>query len=90
MLARLVLESTNVPIKLRAPDGSIVDGTFSGYYDMTLMGEGTPMSIGYPDGAGHLTHGSLRDGWEVVSPVPSFEQWRAEEEATKKALTGSV
>ena len=88
-LARLLLESRSMPIKLRAPDGSVVDGDFNGYYDLRPVGGGIWPSIGYPDGQGGLTHGWLRDGWALISQVPSFEEWAAEEAAARKLATVS-
>ena len=62
-------------VKIKQADGTIVDAQFNGYY--------TPEkpSIGYVLPDGRITHTPLRKGDEVISPIPSPEEWAAVKEA---------
>lgn len=71
------LKTKSQPIRIRTADGRLVIGQFNGYYDMSFMGKDSPISIGYPDSYGSYTHGSLHPGDKIMSPVPSFDEWKA-------------
>jgi hypothetical protein len=71
--------SKHQPVRLRTPDGQTVIGDFSGYYDFGKFGH--KLSIGYPLSDGSLTHGvGVPAGYTLLSPIPSFEEWKASEE----------
>ena len=65
----------NLPVKVRTPDGQVIDAVFNGYYDWP--GKGKVPSIGYKSGgpSGGWTHGPMHPGDEIASPVPSPEEW---------------
>jgi hypothetical protein len=85
--ARKVQEGSppNLPIKLRLADGTVVDAMFNGYWDVF---DPPRPSIGYPAGEGH-SHGIIHDGDQILTPVPSPEEWaemeREREEREKQA-----
>ncbi len=65
-----------VPIKIQRADGTVVDGEFNGYYDLTELGKGTLPSIGWLDANGKMTHGMLKPGEQIIGDIPTFEQWK--------------
>lgn len=66
-----------IPVKIKQPDGTIVDGEFTGYYDMTQYGKGILISAGWKLPDGNMTHGMLKPGWEIIGDIPTFDQWKA-------------
>lgn len=62
----------NIPVKIRQADGSVIDAVFNGYWSMF---DPPRPSIGYPSPQGGHSHGIIHQGDEIVSQVPSPEQW---------------
>jgi hypothetical protein len=77
---RLPSSDNPMAIKLQAPDGSVVDAEFSGYYTDKLRNkyDANLPSIGYPDNQGGMTHGMLRSGWHIITPLPPPEDYEAQ------------
>ena len=71
--------NTGTPIKIQTADGKVIDGDFNGYYDLREVGHGVYPSIGYPDNAGGFSHGHLHPGDKLLTPIPSFEEWSAQQ-----------
>lgn len=78
-----------IPVKIRRPDGSVIDAEFSGYYDNREFGLGAHPSIGYPSEGG-MTHGILRKGDELQTEVPDPDAWKAEQEEAERARQAST
>jgi len=86
-VVRALLENEKIPaptgsgriVRIRTPEGEI-KGNWNGYYDLRHVGAGTHHSIGYIDANGQWTHGMLKSGYELLDPVPSFEEWTKENE----------
>lgn len=66
---------TKVPIQIQKPDGTIENAEFTGYFDYRDMGRGAIPSIGYKLADGRVSHGFLKAGDKIITPVPSFEEW---------------
>lgn len=62
----------NVPVKLRLASGEVIDAVFNGYWPM--FNPPRP-SVGYPNPEGGHSHGIIHPGDEIVSQVPSPEEW---------------
>lgn len=79
LINREISEKKVLPVKVQVQSGEIVDADFNGYYDCRLIGRGFVPSIGYaaPGGA-PTTHGPLRKGDTLLTPVPSPEEWAKE------------
>jgi hypothetical protein len=75
--AKLPPRPQPIPVRIRRPDGSVIDAAFSGYYEWP--GQGYVPSVGYPSASGKLSHGILHQGDTIETPVPSQEEWAAEE-----------
>jgi hypothetical protein len=67
-----------LPVKIQTADGQVIDGDFNGYYDLREVGEGLYASIGYPDSQGGFSHGHLHPGDKLLTPIPSPEEWAAQ------------
>lgn len=76
-----------VPVEIRRPDGTTYPAVVNGYYDLP---SGAAASVGRKTDSG-WSHGMLREGEEIVSAVPSAEQWPVyqTEEKAKRIFAGS-
>ena len=90
-VVKALLENESIPaptkygrrVRIKTPKGEI-HGDWNGYYDLREIGGGLHHSVGYPDNEGGWTHGMLRQGDEILDPVPSHEEW-AEEKKRREA-----
>jgi hypothetical protein len=71
-----------IPVKVRLPDGSVIDAEFNGYYDLRSINRGHVPSIGRPTSYGALTHGLLGKEERIETPIPSPEEWESDEVET--------
>lgn len=60
-------------IKIQMADGSVVDGSFIGYYD--YGDKGVWAAVGYPGPRG-FSHGLLGKDMKILTPVPPVEAYR--------------
>lgn len=76
-----------VPVEIRRPDGTTYPAVVNGYYDLP---DGAAASVGRKTDSG-WSHGLLKPGEEIVSAVPSAEQWPAfkAEQQAKRIFAGS-
>ena len=65
-----------IPIQIQRADGTVVEGEFNGYYDLTALGKGAIPSIGWRLEDGSMTHGMLRPGEQIVTKIPTFDEWK--------------
>ena len=72
-----------VPVRIRRSSGDVVNAEFNGYWDLRSMGRGMVPSVGYVLPNGNISHGVLGRNDEILTPIPSPEEWSAME-------TGSV
>lgn len=89
-VVRLLLEEEEIPgyagnirIKLQDPEGRVHDALFGGYWE---LGQQPVPNVGYPmgedkPGQPSFSHGALKPGWKILTPVPSYEEWRAQQKA---------
>ena len=80
IVATLLDEGRHLPIQVRTADGQVVDCDFTGYWDLRQQGRGAQPCVGYPLGRGGFSHGFLHQGDEIITPLPSPEEWNAGEE----------
>jgi proteasome lid subunit RPN8/RPN11 len=68
------------PVEVRNADGTIEPAVFNGFMDLTMIGRGQPASIGFyrPDADG-ISHGLLAPDAEVITPLPTPEEFNAGE-----------
>jgi len=69
----------NIFIELQEADGSVVPGLFSGYFSPTHVSFGR-----YAPNEGGFSHGIITpeaSGQTILTPIPSFEEWTAAQEA---------
>jgi hypothetical protein len=66
-----------LPVEIQAPDGTVYAGVFNGYMDALSPDRKfiTVPSIGRKQGTS-WSHGSLRPGEKLLTPVPSEQQFR--------------
>lgn len=74
------------PIRIRKPDGTEEDAEFAGYWDFSPIGKGYVPTIGYKQPGQNATHGGLRPGHEILTPIPSVDEWKKwhEDEQNKR------
>lgn len=78
-----------IPIQIQEANGNVVEGEFTGYYD---LGDPTRLmiSIGKKLDNGGMSHGILKAGEKIIGEIPTLEEWRAAQptdEASKAAAT---
>lgn len=71
-----------IPVRIRRGN-DVIDAEFTGYYQHPRGGH--IHSIGYPSPAGGFSHGMLRQGDTLETPVPNPEEWEAERLAAEQA-----
>lgn len=71
-----------IPVKVRR-GGECLDCEFTGYYSPKHL------SIGYPAQGqpGQFSHGILGKDEELLTPVPSYDEWEAERLAAEQSAT---
>lgn len=76
-----------IPIQIQNADGTVVQGEFTGYYNLTDLGRGIVPSIGRKLPSGGISHGFLKAGEKIVGDIPSFEQWQSQSQAAPAVPT---
>lgn len=77
------------PIQIQKADGSVVNGTFTGYVDYTDFGRGVMTSVGTQLADGRMSHGFLNPGDKIITKIPSFEEWNKAGEKAAAPVTAT-
>ena len=74
-------------VRVRKPNGEVVPGDWTGYYDMREFGGDLQHSIAlHKPNETRWSHGMLPPGHEILDELPSYEEWRYEKEARDRNL----
>jgi hypothetical protein len=74
---------SRIPIKIQQADGTVIDGEFTGYYDMRDSGMGVFSSVGKVLPNGTWTHGMLGKDEKIIGEVPTVDEWNAARQSTQ-------
>lgn len=68
-------ELVRIPIQIQSADGTVKEGEFTGYYDLTQLGKGVVPSVGFRLPDGNMTHTLLAPDQKIIGNVPTYEEW---------------